>query len=312
MQRFHYYSWFYTLYLSTETRSKKAIILTNRWILVYPSCKSVLLSTLKGIDFHQQGVEIRAWVVRLCTSALIGFLIRASQSLFRLGAAGGVLQPAASEQHPLKKQTMIPHFQTQRKLPCLPLCPLVLPLHICSQDQLLREKMKINNERKVREGMRICLLTWQKKKTPKESNMSSRHCDSVLCPPAFHMSHTIFRNHQRRSHVYRSVYNTRGYNNWVFVFRHLHRRCVIPNFIPRVKSHYSFCFHLIDSSFLHFISRLYAQGFISRLQSRLFWGSLFRTVGGDMHRWVRKGKMTLHVYVHWSNFFLNQSIRIIW
>lgn len=114
-----------------------------------------------------------------------------------------------------KKQIMIPHFQTQRKLPCLPLCPLVLPFHICSQDQLLCEKMKINNERKVREGMRICLLTRQKKKkkTPKESNMSSLHCHSVLCPPAFHMSQTIFRNHQRRSHIHRSVYNTRSYNN---------------------------------------------------------------------------------------------------
>lgn len=193
---------------------------------------------------------------------------------------------------------MIPHFQTQRKLPRLPLCPLVLPLHICSQDQLLCEKMKINNERKVREATRVCLLTRPKKK-------KKRHQKNLIWAAATVIQCRVLRPsicHKPFSEIIRGAptssaqFITRAATIIEFLCFGICTDGVrSPNFIPRVKSHYSFCFALIDSSFLHFISRLYAQGFISGLLSPLFWGSLHRTVkrvGEDMHRWVRKGKIS--------------------
>lgn len=214
---------------------------------------------------------------------------------------------------------MIPHFQSQRKLPCLPLCPLVLPLQICSQDQLLCEKMKINNEGKVREGMRICLLTWQKKRHKK--NLIRAAATVIQCcvlRPS--ICHKPFSEIIRGAPTSTAQFITRAATIIEFLCFGI---CIegvwSPNFIPHVKSHYSSCFPLIDSSFLHFISRLCAQGFISRLPSCLFWGSLYRTV--KRARWVKictgelereRFLLPLHVCVHSPHFFLNQNVRINW
>lgn len=118
----------------------------------------------------------------------------------------------------------------------------------------------------------------KEKKRARESNMSSRHCDSVLCPLGFDMSQTIFKNHQTRSHIHHRVYNTpRRCTATIIEFLCL-GICTdnmwSPLLIPYVKSHYSCRFPLIDSSFLHFISWLHAQAFISGLQSHLFWRGL--------------------------------------
>lgn len=59
---------------------------------------------------RKRGFSKQTWKERVCVclcvlSAFIGvFLIRASRSQFRLGTAGRALQPAASEQHPLKSR----------------------------------------------------------------------------------------------------------------------------------------------------------------------------------------------------------------
>lgn len=144
--------------------------------------------------------------------------------------------------------------------------------------------MKINNERKVREGMRICLLTRQQKRHQKNLIWAAAtviQC-CVLRPS---ICHKPFWEIIRGAPTSTAQFITRAATIIEFLCTGICTDGVwSPNFIPHVKSHYSFCFPLIDSSFLHFISRLYAQGFISRLLSRLFWGSLHRTVKRAM--WV--------------------------
>lgn len=94
--------------------------------------------------------------------------------------------------------------------------------------------------------------------------MRSRQYDSVLCPLAFHMSQTIFKDHQMpgtnthtsctRATEY--VTNCETCTAVIIVFFCL-RICSdnmwSSHFIPHVKRHYSCCFPLIDSSFFHFI-----------------------------------------------------------
>lgn len=103
---------------------------------------------------------------------------------------------------------MIPHFQTQRKLPCLPCLPPFLPHppppHLQSEPARLWENENKQWEEGESEDENLpCVTTKKKKYTARESNMSSRHCDSASCPLAFDMSQTIFKNHQTRLHFRR-------------------------------------------------------------------------------------------------------------
>lgn len=183
---------------------------------------------------------------------------------------------------------MIPHFQSQRKLPYLPCNPPPFscrpPPHLQSEPARLRE-----NENKQREEGESgyenlsCDMTKKIKTAKEESNMSSHRRDSAPCPLAFHMSQTIFKNHQTRSHIHRRVYNAPQRCTATIIEFLCSGICAddmrSPHFIPHVKSRYSRCSPLIDSSFLHFISRLHAQGFTPRLQSH-FW--FFWSEGGVM------------------------------
>lgn len=101
---------------------------------------------------------------------------------------------------------MIPHFQTQRKLPCLPCLPRFSPSSTSTsavRTSSAVRKWKQTMRRRWERGWEFVLCHDKKKKyTARESNMSSRHSDSVLCPLAFYMSQTIFKNHQTRSHFH--------------------------------------------------------------------------------------------------------------
>lgn len=106
---------------------------------------------------------------------------------------------------------MIPHFQTQRKLPCLPCLPRFSPSSTSTsavRTSSAVRKWKQTMRRRWERGWEFVLCHDKKKKyTARESNMSSRHSDSVLCPLAFYMSQTIFKNHQTRSHFHWRVSN---------------------------------------------------------------------------------------------------------
>ncbi len=90
------------------------------------------------------------------------------------------------------------------------------PPHLRSESDRCGEKMKLHNNRKVRtaSGMR-CVLSRDKRKT-RESNMRSNQYDSALCPLAFHMSETIFKDHQMQdthTHTHTHTAEMHGHNN---------------------------------------------------------------------------------------------------
>lgn len=129
---------------------------------------------------------------------------------------------------PSKREIMIPHSDS-KQINVTPLS-LSLSLHLylppprlCSKSDRWCEKMKQNYERKVRAGMRVCLVIWQRenKRIQYEQQTNMIQC-RVLWPSTCHkpFSKTIWHTH---SHC-RACYTLQG--------RHKHNNCVFVLFFP--------------------------------------------------------------------------------